>query len=294
MNRTQALDYVSNINSTTAIRSLLSECIERDPSKAKKRNTWQYHATRLLEWIELGMEGKPPFKVFMPKGNIKLPFVSFSSLALADCPGKGECAKWCYSLKAWRYPAALFRQVQNSLLLRFNPSVIEEHFRAINHGMQVRLFVDGDFKDVATLERFMDLCHERPDLSVYGYSKSWKEFVTLNSRGYEWPSNYLLNASSGSKHEGSGIQNAFMKIDIIRGAFVATPVDSNHIASKAYQDKGNEGSKAYRKQVTGNLKKVAKKVFACPGNCGNCLPKGRHACGAKDFKGITIGIGIHG
>ena len=293
MNRKQALQFVKNIEEVETLKFLLRECIGRAPEKVTVANTWQYHAKRFLAWIESGMDGKPPFKVFMPKGNGKLPFVAFSSLALADCPGKGDCQKWCYSLKAWRYPAAFFRQVQNSLLLRFNPIVIEESFRAIKHGLQVRLFVDGDFKDVATLERFMDLCHERPDLSVYGYSKSWKEFVMLNASGYKFPSNYVLNASSGSKHEGTGIQNAFMKIDVIRGEFVAVPVPERFIASKAYQDKANPGSKEYRKTVAEKLKAFSNKVFACPGNCGNCLPRGRHACGSKDFEGVTIGIGIH-
>ena len=64
-------------------------------------------------------------------GNMKLPFYAFSSLPGFDCPGAGACLYgdneytpenfgkgWCYSFTGWLYPAAFFRQLQNSLLLR--------------------------------------------------------------------------------------------------------------------------------------------------------------------------------
>ena len=47
------------------------------------------------------------------------------------------------------------------------------------------------------------------------------------------------------------------------------------------------------KAVKEKLKAMHKRVFACPGNCGNCLPNGAHACGSKSFDGVAIGIGIH-
>jgi hypothetical protein len=68
---------------------------------------------------------------------------------------------------------------------------------------------------------------------------------------------------------------------------------SPFISSKAYQSKDNAGSTEYRKTVREKLKAIYNRVFACPGNCGNCLPGGRHACGSKEFSGIAIGIGIH-
>lgn len=293
MKRKECLKIVRSIDDLDAIRRELSACINSNPAAAEKRGTWQYYATKLRAYIDNDFTGQQPFSIYILKGNKKLPFAAFSSLALADCPGKGDCANFCYSLTAWRYPAAFFRQLQNSLLMRFNPELIESAFLSLPRDITLRLFVDGDFKDVETLRLFMDLCKARPDLSVYGYSKSWKEFLQLDASGYEWPSNYLTNASSGSRHANTGLQNAFLALPVVRGSFNAVNVKREHITSKAYQDKNNSGSQAYRKDVLNKLRETQSKAFACPGNCGNCLPAGRHACGSKDFAGVAIGIGIH-
>ena len=289
MNRSNCLEIVKNIESLSAIRAQIAAVAAGE----KKRGSWAYFAEKLLVWVDGGMAGKPPFSVFVANGNKKLPFFAFSSLAIADCPGKGECVKYCYSLKAWRYPAAFFRQLQNSLLMRHCPQVIAAAWSQIPTGKTVRLFVDGDFLSVECLKFFMELCKARADLSAYGYSKSWFEFVTLGASGYEWPSNYLVNKSNGSRWINTGIGNAFSALPIVRGEFDAVPVDKSFIASKAYQGKDKEGSAQYRAAVREKLRTVYPRAFACPGNCGNCLPGGRHACGSKDFSGVAIGIGIH-
>ena len=295
MNRIQANEIVQAIDSLETIKAALQACIDRGPERIESTGTWQYHANKLLTWLNGNMQDAAPFRVFQAQGNKKLPFYAFSSLALADCPGKGDCVKFCYSLKAWRYPAAFFRQVQNSLLLRFQTETVANAFKAIPEKKTVRLFVDGDFKDVETLRFFMGLCKARPDLRCYGYSKSWHEFITLDATGYEWPENYLTNASSGSKWARTGIANAFLALPIVRGQFDAVAVEKLFIKQKSYQGKDKPGSNAYRKAVREKLKALTgnKKVFACPGNCGNCLPSGEHACGSKSFDSITIGIGVH-
>ena len=293
MNRKKCIQIVDAINSVETLKTLIAGCISEKPERVTIAGTWQYHGQRFLNWLENDLNGRAPFSIFAENGNKKLPFAAFSSLALADCPGKGDCVKFCYSLKAWRYPAAFFRQLQNSLLLRLKPEVIQQAFNEIKAGLTVRLFVDGDFKDVATLKMFMDLCKGRPDLTVYGYSKSWKEFLQLEATGYDWPENYVTNASSGSRHEKTGIANAFLGLQVVRGDFLAVKVDKSHIKNKSYQNKSNAGSKEYRRDVLEKLKQIQRKAFACPGNCGNCLPQCRHACGSKDFAGVAIGIGIH-
>jgi len=162
------MQIVNAINDTKAVKGLLTDCINERPKALGKRGTWQYYAEKMLSYLESDLSGIPPFSIFAEKGNKKLPFAAFSSLALADCPGKGKCVEFCYSLRAWRYPAAFFRQLQNSLLMRLNPEVIEKAFLSLKTGRTVRLFVDGDFKDVKTLKMFMELCKARPDLDVYG------------------------------------------------------------------------------------------------------------------------------
>ena len=177
--------------------------------------------------------------------------------------------------------------------MRFKWEAIEKDWQTIPHGKTVRLFVDGDFPTVEVIKAFMELIKLREDLTVYGYTKSWKEFVSLHASGYIFPSNYVINQSNGSKWENTGIANAFANLPIVRGKFDAVEVAKHFIKSKAYQDKANPGSDLYRKAVREKLKAMTSKVFACPGNCGNCLPNGRHACGSKEFAGVTIGIGIH-
>lgn len=291
MNRKQALQYVESIENLEALKALLVDCVAN--GKPSKKGTWSYYADKLLNWLENDMQGKAPFSIFRKNGNKKLPFYAFSSLAFADCPGKGTCMKYCYSLKAWRYPAAFFRQVQNSLLMRFKWEAIDKAWQTIPQGKTVRLFVDGDFPTVEIIKAFMELIKAREDLTVYGYTKSWKEFVSLHASGYVFPGNYVINQSNGSKWENTGIANAFANLPIVRGKFDAVEVAKHFIKSKAYQDKANPGSDLYRKAVREKLKAMTNKVFACPGNCGNCLPNGRHACGSKEFTGVTIGIGIH-
>ena len=156
MNRKKCIQIVDAINSVETLKTLIVGCISEKPERVTIAGTWQYHGQRFLNWLENDLNGRAPFSIFAENGNKKLPFAAFSSLALADCPGKGDCVKFCYSLKAWRYPAAFFRQLQNSILLRLKPEVIRDSFNDIKAGLTVRLFVDGDFKDVATLKMFME------------------------------------------------------------------------------------------------------------------------------------------
>ena len=151
---------------------LLSKLVARIPGKAAQPGSTKYWATRFLQWFE-DRNGPAPFSIFSEKGNKKLPFYAFSSLQGFDCPGAGEClysfgnarlpenfAKgWCYSFKAWRYPAAFFRQLQNSLLLRSaaGRALIGKEFQEIPQGRPLRLYVDGDFANLTILRFWMDL-----------------------------------------------------------------------------------------------------------------------------------------
>ena len=282
--------------------ALLQEII--DAGNVEKRGTWAYYAKRFQDWIA-GKRG-PAFSIFATGGNSKLPFYAFSSLPGFDCPGAGDClfndsgefAKgFCYSFKAWRYPAAYFRQLQNSILIRENQDLLASEFAKIPTGKDgvrrvVRLYVDGDFHSLQGFSFWMDQIKSRPDLAVYGYSKSWK--IILDYKG-DLPANYYLNISSGSKY-GQDMLEKVEQLPIARGQFVAVPVAREHIRNKAYQDKGNAGSREYRRDVLTMLREQnpSRKTFACPGNCGNCLPNGDHACGTNLMSNVIIGIGVHG
>lgn len=287
MNRNQCKKY--------AALALNGATLASDDAGSDKPRTWSYYRARFEAWYADQAEAALPFSVFRLNGNSKLAFAAFSTLPGNTCPGAGDCLDWCYSYRAWRYPAAYFRQLQNTVLMRSEAgrARIASEWRQIGQNGQnrtVRLYVDGDFSSVTGLEFWMDLCHERKDLQIYGYSKSWSEFLMLDKLGYTWPSNYMLNLSSGSRHDES-VRNAMMKLPVVRGDFVAVEVDREHIRSGAYRGKDREGSGEYRKAVRAAL--GGGKVFACPGSCRDCMPKGEHACGSPRMQGTPIGIGVH-
>ena len=154
-------------------------------------------ARRSLTLMANGLEtGKPWSTVIVRDGNKKLPFAAFSVVPIFTCPGAGPCAAFCYSLKAWQYPAALARQLQNTLLIKFCPELIEAAFMKLPQGTTFRLYVDGDFDSAETVDFWFRVINRRPDVRVYGYSKSWD---LLAARTF--PANYWLNLSSGGKHQ---------------------------------------------------------------------------------------------
>jgi len=235
------------------------------------------------------------------KGNGKLPFFAFSSLAGLDCPQAGAClyadgkeengpiSGFCYSFKCWRYPSAFFRQLVNSIRLRTKAGrdEIVAAWMGLPQGATVRLYVDGDFASPEILAFWMRLCFARPDLQVYGYSKSWRLLLSYDqATGGRWPSNYLLNLSSG----GSGTdaeKDAVSRLPIARGEFIAVNTSRDH--GKAYQSRRNAGFADYARDVR---ESAGKRVFVCSGKCGDCTPSG-HACGSEKFRGVPIAIGVH-
>ncbi len=297
---TKGPDYVPAFDRQAAMK-LATECynaptlpdaIKAIYSAAKamtnKSTTWKECLYRLGDSL---YDGVPHTAIFTLSGNTKLPFASFSTLPVLSCPGAGECADWCYSFRAWRYPGAFCRQLMNALLLKFHPEVIREAWTNLPENITVRLYVDGDFDSYETVKFWFFLCRERPDLQVYGYSKSWDEIYDYG-RKYKntYPKNYTLNLSSGGRTRRIS-KEAMLKLPITRGYFVSVPIDYHpeqykggfvRFADKAYHD-------AVR--LSGE-RQFGKKVFSCPGECGSCCG-GNHACGNRKFDDVIIVIGIH-
>ena len=167
---------------------------------------------KMRVWLADPISNKPPYTIFA-KGNKKLPFWAFSTLPGVTCPGAGACLEkpdepgkrgWCYSFSAWRNVTPYFRQLQNTILIRLKDhSWIEaDAKKKFKKGQVVRLYVDGDFDSLATLEYWMHFCERFPDNQFYGYSKSWMYFPKWHEKhGGMWPENYLLNLSSGTVFE---------------------------------------------------------------------------------------------
>jgi hypothetical protein len=243
---------------------------------------WQANFAKLAD---LFSDNKPRFSIFALGGNSKLPFVSFSTLPGVTCPGAGECINFCYSYRAWRYPAAFARMVQNAYLMRFAPNQIAIAFAHIAvkrpEGFDFRLYVDGDFSSGSDVAFWMELLKLTPNARAYGYSKSFAALLGYSIIG-NWPSNYQLNISSGHNASFAMLQ-AVKTLPIVRGEFIAVSIGRKVKSSDHGKHETNE---AIRKAMQGT------KVFPCPGSCGSCTGKG-HACGLPAMKGRVIAIAMH-
>lgn len=242
--------------------------------------SWQANFNKLAQVFT---DTLPRYSVFSMSGNSKLPFVSFSSLPGVTCPGAGDCLNYCYSYRAWRYPAAFARQAQNAFLMRHNQCAIMQALDDVNASFKgqsydVRLYVDGDFSGPDDVTFWFDLIKHYPAARVYGYSKSFDALLTYTGT---YPTNYLLNISGGHNASADTVQRV-KALPITRGEFIAVSIGRK---VKSTDHGKPETNKALREAF-----KI--KAFTCPGTCGTCTGKG-HACGMPQLKGLPIVIAIH-
>ena len=267
----QSIQTGTNADTITLIDALIEfKTQERKPA-------WIREMGKLKNVI---LTGRAAYEIFKLDGNSKLPFAAFSSLPGVTCPGAGDCLQWCYSFKAWRYPAAFCRMVQNAWLLIHNPQAITEGFMALPKDMTLRLYVDGDFASGSDVSYWMERLRARPDIQAYGYSKSFKEILTYYREWPYLPKNYILNLSGGHAHDIATVEK-MKTLPITRGTFDAVSIGRK---VKSTDHGKPETNRAIRAQ--------AGKVFPCPGQCGSCTPKG-HACGSDRFRNIPIVIAVH-
>lgn len=247
-------------------------------SPAFASNGWRESFTKLRSVFTTAA---PAFTVFKLDGNSKLPFVAFSSLPGVTCPGAGACLDFCYSFRAWRYPAAFARQCQNAYLLRFNQPAIAQAFTSIDAKAQapydLRLYVDGDFASVNDVAFWFDLIRGSK-ARVYGYSKSFDALLAYQG---DYPANYVLNVSSGHNSSADTVER-IKALPITRGDFIAVSIGRKVKSSE-------HGTPVINKLLR---QAFTDKAFPCPGACGSCTGKG-HACGMQKLKGLPIVIAVH-
>lgn len=222
-----------------------------------------------IQWLQDPVRNTPPFTIFT-EGSSKLPFFQWSTVPGVTCPGAGRCwsskagsikmdkngdpyrditaaphEAYCYSLSGWRQVYPFLRQLQNTILTRIkDKSHIERDLMRVqkeNPKAVVRLFVDGDFDSLETLEFWMHTCRRFPEMQFYGYSKSWHLFTQYDSKhSGNWPDNYVLNLSNGTMWETLGgalytnMMNKMLKLKCVRGRFIAI-------------------NKVYRRDANGNV-----------------------------------------
>ena len=248
-------------------------------SMFKGKTGWQVNFAKLRAVI---VDGQAQYSIFAMGGNSKLPFVAFSTLPGVTCPGAGACLDFCYSYRAWRYPASFMRQAQNAYLMRFAPNKILEAFDTVDakfsSAYDMRLYVDGDFASALDVDFWFEAIKARPKARVYGYSKS---FEALLSYAGTWPENYMLNVSSGHNASAATVEK-IKALPITRGEFIAVSLGKKIKST----DHGTKATNSALREAFGS------KAFPCPGTCGTCTGKG-HACGMQALRGIPIIIAIH-
>lgn len=277
----KALQDLAVIVQTGTIEETMQalHALKTSPLFANKKG-WLANFAKLEQVIATGL---PLYSVFALNGNSKLPFVSFSSLPGVTCPGAGACLDFCYSFRAWRYPAAFMRQCQNAFLLRHNQPAIVQALQDVDatfmgQSYDVRLYVDGDFSSANDVAFWFDTIKAFPLANVYGYSKSFDAILSYSA---SYPSNYILNISGGHNASPETIERV-KALPITRGEFVAVSIGKK---VKSTDHGKPETNKALRRVF--NIK-----AFTCPGTCGTCTGKG-HACGMQALKGVPIIIAMH-
>ena len=266
---------------------------------------WHFGYTKFEEFMTTG---QAQFTI-ISKGNGKLPFYSFSVMPGFTCPGAGDCLVikltagvkdgWCYSFKAWRYPAAFFRQLQNTILLESTAGrqQVLAAFKRLPYGSDYRHLVDGDFRDAGHMGFAFRMLRTRPDIKAYGYSKSWPLFLDWAASGKPIPSNYVLNLSGGSRY-GDEMADAMRQLvnadglPVVRDSFLALPVSHKMPAG----GKLNKDWQAWAAELRATAAAAGMpKPWICPGKCGDCAGGAGvnvHACGSQSFK-MPVVIGIH-
>lgn len=279
-------------------------CLERGPMKAARwlqrsilpgipAGDFRKELQKAIPRLRALARGVFAFEgIFNEDGNTKLPFCAFSSLPGHDCPGAGACLNWCYSFKGWRYPAVFFRQLYNSMALRFQKRAIREAFLDLPENITFRLYVDGDFASPLIARWWFNLLRKRPDIKTYGYSKSWAILVKLWNDGFPFPSNYRLNLSNGGKDEHLRPQMLEIKrengMPLVRGDFVVVGVSGDFPRGEERYNH-QEYHRAVRESAAAQ---GLGKVFSCPGKCGECGAS-EHICGSDKATGVVVAIGIH-
>lgn len=322
-----------------------------------KTNYWK-PLGQMIDWLEDPTGRRPPFTIFT-EGSSKLPFFQWSTVPGLTCPGAGKCwdsrpasvkrradgtpyrdvskspsQAYCYSLNGWRNVYPFLRQLQNTILTRLpDKSWIELGMREVekkNPEAVVRLFVDGDFDSLETLEYWMHVCERFPRMRFYGYSKSWHLFTEWDRKhGGKWPANYMLNLSNGTMWESIGgdiyrqMLDRMLALKCVRGRFIAVPhkigdqvlirssapAYTEKMAKDELDPRDTPGWKEHIEEVRNAAKSLGiDRPFVCPGKCFACLgPKpaeakeelakqgkyGRHACGDPIMQGRNIVIAVH-
>lgn len=140
-----------------------------------------------------------------PSGNIKLTGGRKDTAFYATYRAVGySCPESCVLLNNGCYAQGGNVAIhQKGRVSDSDADIYRREVARIPSGSIVRLHVSGDVMlpagpdgstevDTEYLQAIVDVAHERPDVTFYGYTHGWQY---INRDAYDWPSNLTLNAS---------------------------------------------------------------------------------------------------
>ena len=159
------------------------------------------------------MNKKPKTDFYLAHGNHKLSskIIIFTLPSGITCPGKGECAKWCYSRKAEKlYPQCLKARLRN-LEATKQPDFEQKMISALQYELKqgrhiLRLQEDGDLYNQRYLDIWKRIARQLPELTIFAYTKSFhldlwaslpKNFIIIQSFGSRWDDKIDKTKSTG-------------------------------------------------------------------------------------------------
>ena len=108
-------------------------------------------------------------------GNSKTECFSLDIPARDTCPGKTvECARDCYAYKLMRVYPNVGKKYTRNLELTKSPKFVGYMVDNIPRDCQFRIHVSGDFYSAAYVRKWVKICTERPDVTFYAYTRSWR------------------------------------------------------------------------------------------------------------------------
>lgn len=123
-----------------------------------------------------------PDLTHISEGNSKTGCFSFDLPAIVTCPGRTkECERDCYAANLMRiYPSVAAKYSRNHDVV-FHPGFVSYMVETIPADCQFRIHVSGDFFHADYVRQWIDIATQRPDVTFYAYTRSWRDHEILGA-----------------------------------------------------------------------------------------------------------------